>query len=130
MNKQELAGKIWTLANDLRGKVSAATYKDYMLGFLFYKYLSDREESYLIDKLEYEKDELAKEITEENEPIKKNCMDNLGYFIAYKNLFSTWVNLEEFSIENVTVALRAFDRYIGSGYKRVFEDNLAPYQLD
>lgn len=55
MNKQELAGKIWTLANDLRGKVSAATYKDYMLGFLFYKYLSDREESYLIDKLEYEK---------------------------------------------------------------------------
>lgn len=122
MNKQELAGKIWTLANDLRGKVSAATYKDYMLGFLFYKYLSDREESYLIDKLEYEKDELAKEITEENEPIKKNCMDNLGYFIACKNLFSTWVNLEEFSIENVTVALRAFDRYIGSGYKRVFED--------
>lgn len=122
MNKQELASKIWTLANELRGKVSAATYKDYMLGFLFYKYLSDREESYLINKLEYDKEELEKEITEDNEQIKKNCMDNLGYFISYKNLFSTWVNLDEFSIENVTVALRAFDRYIGTGYKRVFED--------
>lgn len=122
MNKQELATKIWTLANDLRGKVSAATYKDYMLGFLFYKYLSDREEAYLIEKLDYERDELRKEITEENEQIKENCMNNLGYFIAYKNLFSTWVNLDDFSIENVTVALRAFDRYISSGYKKVFED--------
>lgn len=122
MNKQELAAKIWTLANDLRGKVSAATYKDYMLGFLFYKYLSDREEKYLIDKLDFERDEFEEEITEDNEQIKDNCMNNLGYFIAYKNLFSTWVDLDDFSIENVTVALRAFDRYIGSGYKKVFED--------
>ena len=88
MNKQQLASKIWTLANELRGKVPAATYKDYMLGFLFYKYLSDREADYLINKLGYTKDELN-EINEEDDQPKKNCMDNLGYFISYKNLFST-----------------------------------------
>lgn len=58
MNKQQLASKIWALANELRGKVPAATYKDYMLGFLFYKYLSDREENYLMKNLGYERDEL------------------------------------------------------------------------
>ena len=39
MNKQELASKIWAGANELRGKVSASSYKDYMLGLIFYKYL-------------------------------------------------------------------------------------------
>ena len=122
MNKQELASKIWTLANNLRGKVSAATYKDYMLGFLFYKYLSDKEENYLINKLDFEADELN-EVTEDDEKVKNSCMNNLGYFISYNNLFSTWVAKDtDFSIENVTVALSAFERYIGEGYKKVFSN--------
>lgn len=125
MNKQQLASKIWTLANELRGKVPAATYKDYMLGFLFYKYLSDREENYLINNLSYERDELP-EVKEEDEQPKKNCMDNLGYFIAYKNLFSTWINLGvDFSVENVTVALSAFERHISPAYKKVFSNIFA-----
>lgn len=120
MNKQQLASKIWALANELRGKVPAATYKDYMLGFLFYKYLSDREENYLIQKLGYTSDELN-EINEDDEQPKKNCMDNLGYFISYKNLFSTWIILDvDFSIENVTVALSAFERFVSHAYKKVF----------
>ena len=125
MNKQQLASKIWALANELRGKVPAATYKDYMLGFLFYKYLSDREENYLIKNLGYERDELP-EVKEEDDQPKKNCMDNLGYFIAYKNLFSTWINLGvDFSVENVTVALSAFERYISPAYKKVFSNIFA-----
>ena len=47
MNKQQLASKIWSGANALRGKVSADAYKDYMLGFVFYKYISNKEEEYL-----------------------------------------------------------------------------------
>ena len=125
MNKQQLASKIWALANELRGKVPAATYKDYMLGFLFYKYLSDREENYLINNLSYEREELP-EVKEEDDQPKKNCMDNLGYFISYKNLFSTWNNLDvDFSIENVTVALSAFERYISPAYKKVFSNIFA-----
>lgn len=125
MNKQQLASKIWALANELRGKVPAATYKDYMLGFLFYKYLSDREEKYLIQKLSYTSDELH-EVNEDDDQPKKNCMDNLGYFISYKNLFSTWISLDtDFSIENVTVALSAFERYISPAYNKVFSNIFA-----
>jgi len=120
MNKQQLASNIWALANELRGKVPAATYKDYMLGFLFYKYLSDREEKYLFEKLDFTEEDLS-DVTEDDDRLKNNCMDNLGYFIAYKNLFSTWIRIEEdFSIENVTVALSAFERYISPEYKKVF----------
>lgn len=43
MKKQEIAAKIWSGANALRGKVSAAKYKDYMLSLIFYKYLSNAE---------------------------------------------------------------------------------------
>ncbi len=122
MNKQELASKIWALANELRGKVSAATYKDYMLGFLFYKYLSDKENNYLVNKLFFEKEDIKEEVTEDNQEVKNNCMDNLGYFIAYDNLFSTWVDLDDFTIQNVTVALSAFSRFIGKGYEKIFKN--------
>lgn len=43
MNKQELASKIWAVANTLRRKIKASEYKDYILGLMFYKYLSDKE---------------------------------------------------------------------------------------
>ena len=45
MNKQQLANKIWASANKLRSKIEANEYKDYILGFIFYKFLSDQEES-------------------------------------------------------------------------------------
>ena len=47
MNKQQLASKIWESANKMRSKIEANEYKDYILGFIFYKFLSDREEKYL-----------------------------------------------------------------------------------
>lgn len=46
MNKQQLAAKIWQSANQMRSKIDANEYKDYILGFIFYKYLSDREVSF------------------------------------------------------------------------------------
>ena len=47
MNKQQLAAKIWESANKLRSKIEANEYKDYILGFIFYKFLSDKEEQFL-----------------------------------------------------------------------------------
>jgi type I restriction enzyme M protein len=41
MNKQQLAARIWESANQMRSKIEANEYKDYILGFIFYKYLSD-----------------------------------------------------------------------------------------
>ena len=47
MTKQELATRIWATANELRKNIKASEYKDYILGFMFYKYLSDKELDYL-----------------------------------------------------------------------------------
>lgn len=43
MNKQQLANRIWESANKMRSKIEANEYKDYILGFIFYKFLSDQE---------------------------------------------------------------------------------------
>ncbi len=43
MNKHQLASKIWESANKMRSKIEANEYKDYILGFIFYKFLSDNE---------------------------------------------------------------------------------------
>ena len=47
MNEQELANRIWESANKMRSKIEANEYKDYILGFIFYKYLSDQEIKFL-----------------------------------------------------------------------------------
>ena len=46
MNKQQLASKIWDSANKMRSKIEANEYKDYILGFMFYKFLSDKEQAF------------------------------------------------------------------------------------
>ena len=43
MNKHQLASTIWESANQMRSKIEANEYKDFILGFIFYKYLSERE---------------------------------------------------------------------------------------
>ena len=50
MNKQQLAAKIWESANKMRSKIEANEYKDYILGFIFYKYLSDKQEQWLLKR--------------------------------------------------------------------------------
>ena len=50
MNKQQLAAKIWKSANEMRSTIEANEYKDYILGFIFYKFLSDKEIKFITDK--------------------------------------------------------------------------------
>ena len=47
LTKEELAAKVWGILDKLRRKIKAAEYKDYILGFIFYKFLSDEEEEFL-----------------------------------------------------------------------------------
>ena len=58
MNKQQLANKIWESANKMRSKIEANEYKDYILGFIFYKYLSDQEEKFLKEN-DFTEDDMA-----------------------------------------------------------------------
>lgn len=80
MNKQQLAAKIWESANKMRSKIEANEYKDYILGFIFYKFLSDKEVKYLIE-LGYTNDDMDT-VTEDDKEIVENIQKNIGYFIA------------------------------------------------
>ena len=64
MNKQQLAAKIWESANRMRSKIEANEYKDYILGFIFYKYLSDKEEQWLLAR-GYDADSIKEYVNEE-----------------------------------------------------------------
>lgn len=119
MNKQQLAAKIWKSANEMRSKIEASEYKDYILGFVFYKFLSEQEERYL--KKEGATDEEIKEIEEYSDEAS-SVQRNLGYFIHYNNLFSTWLKMgKDFSVGNVRDALSAFNRLISPTHKKVFD---------
>lgn len=121
MNKQELAARVWQIANDLRGSMEASEYKDYILGFIFYKYLSDNEHEFLIRE-GYEEEDIQ-EISEENEDEVKFIQNNIGYFIAPDNLFNSWVKLgNQFGVDQVMTALSAFQRNINSNrqHQKVF----------
>lgn len=127
MNKQQLASKIWESANKMRSKIEANEYKDYILGFIFYKFLSDKEVKYL--KENDWTDEYLPELTEEDTETVESIQKNLGYFISYENLFSSWIAKGiDFSAENVTDALSAFSRLINPSHKKVFDNIFATLQ--
>ena len=120
MNKQQLAAKIWESANQMRSKIEANEYKDYILGFIFYKYLSDQLVQFLKDEdiSDAEITSLNEDDTETTDFIK----NNLGYFIAYDDLFSTWLDKgSDFEVSNVRDALSAFDRNIHNNHKKLFD---------
>lgn len=125
MNKQQLANKIWASANKMRSKIDANEYKDYILGLIFYKFLSDNEVNYLL-KDGWTEDDLVNLVEnyedEDAKLIIDYCKNNIGYFIEYNNLFSTWLKPDsDFTVANLSVALNSFDRLVSNNYKPVYD---------
>lgn len=120
MNKQKLAAKIWASANQMRSKIEANEYKDYILGFIFYKYLSEKELQFA--KKEDFTDDDIKALRENDNETVEHVKSNIGYFIAYENLFSTWISMgRDFDVANVRDALSAFNRLISPAHKKLFD---------
>lgn len=122
MNKQQLASKIWASANKMRSKIEANEYKDYILGFIFYKFLSDTEVKFL--KENDWTDEAIKEYLYEDKVPEtvEQCKNNLGYFIAYPDLFSTWIAPDsDFGVADVRDALNRFARLISPAHQKVYK---------
>lgn len=88
--KQKLETQLWGIANLLRGKISADDYRDYILGFIFYKYLSEKQNLYANELLEGEEITDYKKVIESEtlEAIKEESLLKLGYFLQPKELFS------------------------------------------
>lgn len=131
MNKQQLANKIWASANKMRSKIDANEYKDYILGLIFYKFLSDNEVNYILKDMKGAPDEdkkaalesLVENYEDENSKVIIDyCKNNIGYFIEYKNLFSTWLLPDSsFTVADLSVALNSFDRLVSPNYKAVYD---------
>lgn len=117
LTKQELASKIWSTADKLRSKIKANEYKDYILGFMFYKFLSDTEEQFL------ERQGASKEdLKDADIDLISMIQDELGYFIAYNDLFSTWVDMGvNLTSSIVTDSLVRFNNQIKTDYKKVYD---------
>lgn len=95
--QQKLRDQLWEVANKLRGNMSASDFMYFTLGFIFYKYLSEKIEKHANDALAedeisfkelwtMEKDEDVEEL---QEGVKTECLENIGYFIEPDFLFSS-----------------------------------------
>lgn len=92
--KRVLERQLWNVANVLRGKMNADEYKNYILGFIFYKYLSEKLETYVNKLLKADKiifseiDETTKEGKEYIVAAKKASLESFGFFLKPTDLFS------------------------------------------
>jgi type I restriction enzyme M protein len=92
--KRVLEQQLWNIANTLRGKMNADEFRDYILGFIFYKYLSEKMEIFANDILKQDKIKF-REITPKTaqaddflEAIKEEALEKLGYFLRPEELFT------------------------------------------
>ena len=91
--KKQLQSQLWNIANTLRGKMGADEFRDYILGFIFYKYLSERMHLFADEILQHdgikfdEIDEATADGQEMLDAIKTESVGRLGYFLKPSELF-------------------------------------------
>lgn len=92
--KKQLQTQLWNIANELRGKMGADEFRDYILGFIFYKYLSEKLTIFANEILEADNrlyKDLDERVTDDAaviEAVKKDAVDSLGFFLKPDELFA------------------------------------------
>lgn len=118
---QQLQRQLWNIANDLRGKMGADEFRDYILGFIFFKYLSEKAIAFANELLKDEgMVEKYNELDESNpdhaeliEGIKENSVDEVGYALSPSQLFHTLAERgrqNQFILDDLAETLRAIER--------------------
>ena len=106
--QQKLRTQLWTVANTLRGNMSAGDFMYYTLGFIFYKYLSEKIEKSADDILKDDgvtfKQAWASQDEDLKTALKEECIQDLGYFVEPEYLYSTIISMIEHK-ENILPAL-------------------------
>ncbi|EAA0230511.1 type I restriction-modification system subunit M [Listeria monocytogenes] len=122
ITSEEIKRRLWDGANELRGSMDASRYKDYMLGLMFYKFLSDKTletyksiagEGQLSEAELVEKYAKARAVHGEN--LDKMIQSVLGYFVLPEYLYQTWLKdiaIGEFEVQKVIDSLNNFERTI------------------
>lgn len=97
--KQQLHSELWNIANILRGSMGADEFRDYILGFIFYKFLSERMEAQaekLLEDEDFKFEDLISGDEKSQEAldiIRRYSVQSLGYFIEPRHLFSYFADL-------------------------------------
>lgn len=122
---KEVTSQIWEMANRLRGNMDASEYRNYILGFMFYRYLSERQEKYLFDNKVFDEnpDDIsgitAEYVKEADGEYLADYLDDiagsLGYAIEPRYMWRTIVN----EVNNNTITPDTFQSMFES-----FDNNL------
>ena len=154
ITSEEIKRRLWEGANELRGSMDASRYKDYMLGLMFYKFLSDKTLETFRITAGVEK-ATEKELVEEyinakkeyGEALEKMIQDVLGYFVSPEYLYQIWlkdINDGNFEVQKVAdrvgiirkgalVEIASTEDLIGRSLTRAivqFEEEVSPSDLD
>lgn len=105
-----LETKLWAIADELRGTMDANEFKNYILGFIFYRYLSEKLQMYLDDELKEDKltFQEAYEDKDYREDLREVALEEVGYFLEPQYLFSTLIKkakTDEFILDDLSRAL-------------------------
>lgn len=134
--QNEVDSQLWSMANDLRGSMEASEFKNYILGLIFYKFLSNKIVKTINDELKdddltfYEvwKDESMRE------DLRKLSIRTIGYFLDPNFLFDAFVtkiNRNDFSVEDLKEGIKAItSSTIGAESQEEFEDLFEDMDLD
>ena len=116
--KNQLQSQLWKIANELRGKMDADEFRDYILGFIFYKYLSEKMNLYantLLEQDDIKYDETLDENNKEHvkiiEAVKRALIDKLGYFLKPSELFH---RVTQTGLQNTNLVEVPKKRLVGS----------------
>jgi type I restriction enzyme M protein len=111
----QLHKQLWAIANDLRGNMDASEFKNYILGIIFYRYLSENLED-VINKDYLAEDEMTYEEAWKKEDYKKVLIEqltensNIGYLVEPEYLFSKMVNLIKVGQFDISVLSKAINQ--------------------
>lgn len=117
--KKQLEQQLWNIADVLRGKMHADEFRDYCLGFIFYKYLSERMHHYANRILAQDEvdflalDEDSEEGMEYLGAIREDSIPQIGYFLRPSELFHSLAERarqKDFILEDLTAVLRSIER--------------------
>jgi len=123
ITSDDIKRRLWEGANNLRGSMDASRYKDYMLGLMFYKFLSDRtlaSFAKMNNETGSEFDLLAayeKAYEQHGEGLTNLLKQMLGYYVLPKHLYQRWlrdINDGSFELENVIDSLQTFERTVAT----------------
>lgn len=148
MALDNLGSALWDAANSMRGTMSADEYKDYLLGLIFYKHVSDSQLYYVVDLLEDREPESLQEAQEIYEAayngdkedwndLQTELEEKFGFAISPEYTFTAFynnINNNTFATDQLRQAMRDIEQKVFTKDEntqiRPYEDLFEDFDID